>query len=66
MTATLSISYKKPTKADQWVVIRTKLDKIGGEGGRKADVSATMESLEGEVLAQARCVEIEGSQLASY
>lgn len=50
VTAKLSINYKSPTMADQFVVVRTKLDALKG---RKANVSATMETLDGEQLATA-------------
>lgn len=50
VTATLNVSYRAPTKADQFVVIHTKLDDIKG---RKGYVSATMETLDGVRLVEA-------------
>ncbi len=51
MTANLNINFRAPLHADQFVVIRTKLEKVNG---RKAAVSGTMETLEGEKVAEAR------------
>lgn len=51
VTATLDVKYRKPVMADQFVVIRTKLDKADG---RKLHVSAEMDSLDGEVMCTAR------------
>jgi acyl-CoA thioesterase FadM len=42
-----------PTRADQWVVIRTKLLE---KKGRKVVVGAEMQTLDGETLADAKCV----------
>ncbi|KAE9396585.1 Thioesterase/thiol ester dehydrase-isomerase, partial [Gymnopus androsaceus JB14] len=50
VTATLNVSYRAPTKADQFVVIHTKLDEIKG---RKVFVSATAETLDGIRLVEA-------------
>ncbi|KAG0171834.1 hypothetical protein DFQ28_008590 [Apophysomyces sp. BC1034] len=43
-TANLNVDYRKPVVADQWVVLRGRLDKIDG---RKAYVSAAVESTDG-------------------
>jgi hypothetical protein len=72
VTATLNVQYKKPTKADQvscsplskasgrladmgrkFIVVRTELDSIAG---RKVNVSGSIESLDGEILATAQYV----------
>ncbi|KAF5340864.1 hypothetical protein D9757_011583 [Collybiopsis confluens] len=50
VTATLSVSYRAPTKADQFVVVHTKLDEIKG---RKGFVTGTVETLDGTRLAEA-------------
>lgn len=50
MTATLSITYKKPTLANQFVVIRCG---VLEQSGRKVKVTAQMEDLDGQVLATA-------------
>ncbi|KAF9070152.1 HotDog domain-containing protein, partial [Rhodocollybia butyracea] len=50
VTATLDVSYRAPTKADQFIVIHTKLDEVKG---RKAFVSATAETLDGIRLVDA-------------
>ncbi|KAG1145022.1 hypothetical protein G6F37_003222 [Rhizopus arrhizus] len=46
-TANLNINYRKPIMSDQWVVVRSKLDKLEE---RKAFVSAHIESLEDQVV----------------
>lgn len=51
VTATLDVAYRKPVKAGNFVVIRTKLDEVKG---RKLRVSASMEDLEGEVMCTAK------------
>lgn len=70
VTASLTVNYKSPCHADQvswladvmmlssdlilhtqFVVVRTKLDAVKG---RKANVSATMETLDGEKVAEAQ------------
>lgn len=51
--ANLNINYRLPTRADQWVVIRTKLVE---RKGRKVIVGAEMATLDGEILADAKCV----------
>ncbi|KIY63393.1 Thioesterase/thiol ester dehydrase-isomerase [Cylindrobasidium torrendii FP15055 ss-10] len=53
VTATLEISYRAPTKADQFIVIKTKLDELKG---RKAWVSGTVEDVNGKVLVQAKAM----------
>ena len=53
MTATLNIAYKKPTFADQYVVLRSELTK---SKGRKAWVKGTIEDVEGNVLVEAEYV----------
>jgi acyl-CoA thioesterase FadM len=50
VTANLSINYRGPTRADQFIVIKIRLLEAGG---RKARVSATMEDLDGNVLIEA-------------
>ncbi|KAI9276804.1 HotDog domain-containing protein [Phascolomyces articulosus] len=49
-TANLSVDYRKPCKADQWVVIRGKLDRVEG---RKAYANATVETLDQTLLTEA-------------
>ena len=55
MTATLNLAYKKPTFADQYVVLRTHLV---DSKGRKAWVKGTIEDLEGNVLVEAKYVNL--------
>ncbi|KAF5311858.1 hypothetical protein D9619_003773 [Psilocybe cf. subviscida] len=50
VTATLSLSYRAPTMADQFIVIKTKLGEVKG---RKAFVSGSVEDLKGTVLVEA-------------
>ncbi|KAF8695708.1 thioesterase thiol ester dehydrase-isomerase, partial [Rhizoctonia solani] len=51
VTANLSVNYRAPARADQFIVIHTHLDKVNG---RKATVSGTVTSLETkEVLTEA-------------
>lgn len=50
VTATLNVAYKKPTFAEQFVVVRTELVKVKG---RKAWSKGTIETLSGEVLVEA-------------
>lgn len=52
MTANLSLNYRAPTKADQWIVIKTR---ILNQQGRKINVAGTVETLDGVVLVEARC-----------
>ena len=53
VTASLNINYKAPTRADQFIVIKVKLDEAQG---RKARVSGTVEDMSGKVLVEAKCV----------
>lgn len=46
-TANLNINYKRPIMSDQWVVMKAKLDKLED---RKAYVSASIQSLDGETV----------------
>ncbi|KAK0194390.1 Thioesterase/thiol ester dehydrase-isomerase [Armillaria mellea] len=50
VTATLSLTYKAPTIADQFVVIKTSLHKLQG---RKINVTGRIEDLEGKTLVEA-------------
>ncbi|KAG8778572.1 hypothetical protein FRC15_010665 [Serendipita sp. 397] len=50
VTAWLKIDYRAPTRADQFVVFKTKVDKVEG---RKVFVSGQMEDVEGNLLVQA-------------
>jgi len=50
VTANLNINYVAPTRADQFIVVRTHLVEVKG---RKSRVSATIEDLDGNVLVQA-------------
>lgn len=51
VTATLEVKYKAPTKADQFIVVRTKVEKIDG---RKATLAGHIEDLDGKLLVQAK------------
>jgi acyl-CoA thioesterase FadM len=51
VTASLTIDFKAPTQADQFVIVRTKLEAVDG---RKVRVSGSMETLDGEKVAEAR------------
>jgi len=53
VTAQLSLNYRAPTMADQFVIIKTK---IGEVKGRKAYVTGSVESLDGTVLVEAKWV----------
>ncbi|KAI0712816.1 Thioesterase/thiol ester dehydrase-isomerase [Cerioporus squamosus] len=53
VTANLNINYKAPTRADQFIVIKVKLDEAQG---RKARVSGTVEDMAGNVLAEANAL----------
>ena len=53
MTANLNINYKAPTRADQFIVIKVKLDDAQG---RKSRVSGTVEDMAGNVLVEAKYV----------
>lgn len=50
VTANLTINYRAPTRADQFVVMRVRLLEVKG---RKAHVSGTVEDLDGNVLIEA-------------
>ena len=50
VTANLSVNYRAPTKADQFIVVRTKLAKVDG---RKATVQGRVEDLAGNLLVDA-------------
>lgn len=57
VTANLSVNYRAPTRADQFITIHTRLDKVNG---RKVTVSGTIASVEGgEVLAEATALFIQ-------
>jgi acyl-CoA thioesterase FadM len=51
VTANLTINYRAPTRADQFIVIKTRLV---GVKGRKVEVSARIEDLDGLLLAEGR------------
>ena len=53
MTANLNINYKAPTRADQFIVIKVRLEEAKG---RKSRVSGVVEDMAGTVLAEARYV----------
>ncbi|KAK7440797.1 hypothetical protein VKT23_016875 [Stygiomarasmius scandens] len=53
VTATLDLSYRAPTKADQFVVIKTKLIDVKG---RKANVEARVEDMNGTLLVEAKAM----------
>ncbi|KAF8880893.1 HotDog domain-containing protein [Gymnopilus junonius] len=50
VTAQLTLNYRAPTMADQFVVIKTRVDEAKG---RKVNVSGSVEDLQGTVLVQA-------------
>lgn len=56
VTARLEIDYRKPVKADQVVVIETKLIEAKG---RKVTVEGVMRTLEGELLVESRAIFVE-------
>ncbi|KAJ6608899.1 HotDog domain-containing protein [Mycena sp. CBHHK59/15] len=56
VTATLSLSYRAPTRADQFVLINTALVE---RKGRKAMVSGRIEDLEGTLLVEAQAMFIQ-------
>ncbi|CAL1710534.1 unnamed protein product [Somion occarium] len=56
VTANLNISYKAPTRADQFIVIKTRLVE---QNGRKVTVSGCVEDLEGTVLVEATALFIQ-------
>jgi hypothetical protein len=51
VTANLSLDYRAPTRADQWIVIKTRLVEAKG---RKAQVIGTVEDINGTKLVDAR------------
>lgn len=53
VTANLTINYRAPTRADQFIVITTRLVNVKG---RKVEVSARIEDLDGLLLADGRYV----------
>jgi acyl-CoA thioesterase FadM len=53
VTAKLAVNYRAPTKADQFICIRTR---IVEQNGRKMKVAATVEDMDGTVLCEAECV----------
>ncbi|KAI0800459.1 Thioesterase/thiol ester dehydrase-isomerase [Fomes fomentarius] len=53
VTANLNINYKAPTLADQFIVIKVKLDEAQG---RKSRVSGTVEDMAGNVLVEANAL----------
>ncbi|GAA5877781.1 hypothetical protein JCM3774_000756 [Rhodotorula dairenensis] len=56
VTATLSLKYKKPTFANQYLVVRTELTE---KRGRKAFVKGRVEDLEGHTLVEAEALFVE-------
>ncbi|KAL5483349.1 hypothetical protein ACEPAI_8580 [Sanghuangporus weigelae] len=56
VTATLTVEYKAPTKADQFVVLRCRLVELKG---RKAYVEGSIEDLNGTTLATAKALFIQ-------
>ncbi|KAF7290231.1 4HBT domain-containing protein [Mycena indigotica] len=56
VTAKLTLNYRAPTRADQFVVLRTSLV---SQSGRKAFVKGTVEALDGTVLVEAEALFIE-------
>jgi acyl-CoA thioesterase FadM len=55
VTANLSIQYRAPTRADQFVLIKTKIIE---KAGRKIKVAGSIESLDGTVLCEAQYVHL--------
>jgi len=56
VTANLTVEYKAPTKADQFVILRTKIVTLDG---RKAHVEGRLEDLDGNLLATAKALFIQ-------
>ncbi|THH10436.1 hypothetical protein EW145_g1331 [Phellinidium pouzarii] len=56
VTATLTVDYKAPTRADQFVVIRCRLSELKG---RKAFVEGSVEGMDGNILATAKALFIQ-------
>ncbi|EPQ51683.1 Thioesterase/thiol ester dehydrase-isomerase [Gloeophyllum trabeum ATCC 11539] len=53
VTATLNITYRAPTRADQFIILKTKLDR---QSGRKAWVSGRVEDANGKLLVEANAM----------
>ncbi|KAF9060703.1 HotDog domain-containing protein [Rhodocollybia butyracea] len=53
VTATLNLSYRAPTKADQFVVVKTKMGEVKG---RRAYVVARLEDMKGTLLVEAKAM----------
>ncbi|KAG8805943.1 hypothetical protein FRC17_005258 [Serendipita sp. 399] len=53
VTAWIKVDYKAPTRADQFVVFKTQVDKVEG---RKVFVSGQMEDVEGNLLVKAEAL----------
>ncbi|KAJ7869011.1 HotDog domain-containing protein [Mycena leptocephala] len=56
VTATLTLKYRAPTRADQFVVLKTQLVEVKG---RKATVSGRVEDLQGNLLVEATALFIQ-------
>ncbi|CCM05321.1 uncharacterized protein FIBRA_07535 [Fibroporia radiculosa] len=56
VTAYLHLNYRAPTRADQFIVIKTRLIEISG---RKAKVAGVIEDMQGTVLAEAEALFIQ-------
>ncbi|EKM52983.1 uncharacterized protein PHACADRAFT_99105 [Phanerochaete carnosa HHB-10118-sp] len=56
VTAYLNVNYRAPTRADQFIIIKTKLDELNG---RKVKVSGVIEDVDGKVLAEANALFIQ-------
>ncbi|SOV04889.1 uncharacterized protein UDID_02905 [Ustilago sp. UG-2017a] len=56
VTARLEIDYRKPTMADQFIVVQTELVE---QKGRKATVKGTVRDVEGQLLLQCRAIFVE-------
>jgi len=61
VTAQLTLNYRAPTRADQFIVMKTFLKEAKG---RKATVSGRVEDLDGTVLVEARYVPLMVSTLS--
>ncbi|KAJ7698274.1 mitochondrial protein [Mycena rosella] len=53
VTATLSLTYRAPTRADQFVILKTQLLEVKG---RKVTVSGRVEDLQGTLLVEAKAL----------
>lgn len=56
MTAWLKTTYKAPTKANQWLVVRSSCPRAEG---RKAWVKGSIETLDGTLLVEADALYVE-------